>query len=59
VKPEEETNFLLHKAGIGGQIANPQTLGLIPLSQIRKSLGCASPQIANPQIFMINLQIAN
>jgi hypothetical protein len=29
------------------QIANPHILGLIPLSQIRKFLRCASPQIAN------------
>jgi hypothetical protein len=39
------------------QIANPQTLGLISLSQNRKFLRCASPQIAIPQIFMINPQI--
>jgi len=39
------------------QIRN--SLGLIPLSQIRKFLRSASPQIANPQIFMINTQIAN
>jgi hypothetical protein len=41
------------------QIANPHIPGLIPQSQIRKILMCASPQIANPQIFMIFLQIAN
>jgi hypothetical protein len=39
------------------QIANLQILGLILLSQIRKFLRCASLQIANPQIFMINPQI--
>jgi hypothetical protein len=32
------------------QIADPQILGLIPQSQIRKFLKFASPQIANPQI---------
>jgi hypothetical protein len=41
------------------QIANPQILGLISLSQILKFLKYASPQIANEQIFMINPQIAN
>jgi hypothetical protein len=41
------------------QIANLQILGLIPLSQISKILMCVSPQIANPQIFMINPQVAN
>jgi hypothetical protein len=41
------------------QIANPQILVLIPLSQIRNFLRYASPQIANPQIFMIIPQIAN
>jgi hypothetical protein len=41
------------------QIANLQILGLILLSQIRKFLRCASPQIANPQIFMINPQISS
>ncbi len=39
----------------GGQanfflIANPQILGLVPLSQIRKLLRCASLQFVNPQI---------
>jgi hypothetical protein len=41
------------------QIANPQILGLISLSQILKFLRYASPQIANEQIFVINPQIAN
>jgi hypothetical protein len=41
------------------QIANPKILGLIPMSQIGTIFWCASPQIANPQIFMINPQIAN
>jgi hypothetical protein len=41
------------------QIGNPQILGLIELLQIRKLLMSARPQIANPQIFKINLQIAN
>jgi hypothetical protein len=41
------------------QIANWQIFGLIPLSQIRKFVTCASPQIANSQVFMINTQIAN
>jgi sorbitol-specific phosphotransferase system component IIBC len=40
------------------KIANPQILGLILLSQIRKFLRCVNPQIANPQIFMINPQIS-
>jgi hypothetical protein len=35
------------------------TLGLIPVLQDRQFLRCASPQIVNPQIFMINLNIAN
>jgi hypothetical protein len=39
------------------QIDNHQILGLIPLVQIRKFLRCASPQISNSQIFMINPQI--
>ncbi len=34
------------------KFANPQILSLIPLSQIRKFLSIASPQIPNPQIFM-------
>ncbi len=34
---------------VSPQNANPQILGLIPQSQIRKFLKCASPQIANPQ----------
>ncbi len=41
------------------QIANPKIIGLIPLSQIHNSFRCASPQIANLQIFMINPQIAD
>jgi hypothetical protein len=41
------------------QIANPQILGLITLSQIRKFLRWASPQIANRQIVIINPQIPN
>jgi hypothetical protein len=40
------------------QISNPQILWLIALSQIRKFLRYASQQIANPQIFIINPQIA-
>jgi hypothetical protein len=35
------------------QIENWPTLGLLPLSQIREFLSCASLQIAKPQIFMI------
>ncbi len=46
---------LFHKQ----KIENPQILGLIPLSQILIFRRCASPQIANPQIFMINSQIVN
>jgi hypothetical protein len=41
------------------QIANPQIHWLIMQSQIFKFLRCASLQIANPQIFTINPQIAN
>jgi hypothetical protein len=41
------------------RIANPQILWIIPLLQIRKFLRIARQQIANPQIFMINLQITN
>jgi hypothetical protein len=33
------------------QIVNPQILGLVPLSQIRKFLMCASPQIKNSSNF--------
>jgi hypothetical protein len=40
------------------QIANPKILGLVPLPQIRKFLRYASPQIENPQTFMIISQIA-
>jgi hypothetical protein len=36
------------------QIANQQIMG-----SFRKILRYASPQIANPQLFVINLQIAN
>jgi hypothetical protein len=39
------------------QIANPQILGFIPQSQVRKFLGCASPQIR--KFAMINLEITN
>jgi hypothetical protein len=39
------------------QIANPQILGLILLSQTRTFLMHASPQITNPQIFIVNPQI--
>jgi hypothetical protein len=38
---------------------SPQILKLIPLSQIPKLFRCASPQIANAQIFMTNPQIVN
>ncbi len=41
------------------QIANLPIRRLIPLSQIAKCLRCASPQIADQQIFMINPLIAN
>jgi hypothetical protein len=41
------------------QVANPHILSLIPLSQIRKLLRCAIPQIKNSQIFFINPQISN
>jgi hypothetical protein len=34
------------------QIENPQILELISLPKIRKLLRCASPQIANPQLFI-------
>ncbi len=44
---------------LGKQSTNPQILRLIPLSKIRIFLRCASPQITNPQIFMISPQIAN
>jgi len=40
------------------QMVNPQILGLIPLLQICK-VRCTSPQIADPKIFMNNLQISN
>jgi hypothetical protein len=36
-----------------------QVLVSISLSQIRKLLRCASPQIANPKFFIINPQVAN
>jgi hypothetical protein len=39
--------------------ANQQIFGLILFSQMRKFLGCASPQITIPQFFFDNLQIAN
>ncbi len=39
------------------QIENLEILRLILISEIRKFLMCASLQIANPQIFMINPQI--
>ncbi len=41
------------------QSANPQIFGLTLQSEIRKFRRCARPQITNPQIFMINPQIAN
>jgi hypothetical protein len=43
---------------MGKQIASPQIRGLIPLLHIC-NFRCASPQIANPQIFKINPQTAN
>jgi hypothetical protein len=59
----EYRTYVLTKGGnanffVGPQIANPQILGLIPQSQIRKFLRCASPQIANPQICYVNPQIS-
>jgi hypothetical protein len=39
------------------QVANPQILDLILLSQIRKFLNYACPHVANPQIFMNNQHI--
>ncbi len=46
---------------VSPQIANLQILGLIPQSQIRKFMRCASPQITNPQIVCLvySPQIAN
>jgi len=41
------------------QKADPQIFGLIPKSQIRKFLKSVSPQVAYPQNFMTNPQIAN
>jgi hypothetical protein len=38
---------------------SPQIRGIIPISQIRKFLICASLQSANLKFFMINPQIAN
>jgi hypothetical protein len=50
-----QANFFL-----SSQIANPHTLGLITLLQIRMFLRCASPQITNPKICMlIREKIAN
>jgi hypothetical protein len=43
------------KLFIGSQTANPLILGLIQLSQIRRFLRYASPQIANPQIVNVFL----
>jgi hypothetical protein len=42
---------------VSPQLANPQIRGLLPQSQIRKFLRCASPQIAKPKI--CNEQFAN
>jgi hypothetical protein len=53
-KEEGKLTFFLSR-----QIVNPHILGLVSLSQIRKSPMCASPKIANPQIFMINPQTTN
>jgi hypothetical protein len=39
--------------------ANPQTLGLIPISQTANFLGVPVRKIADPKIFMINPQIEN
>jgi len=43
------------------QVANSQNSSahFFPLLQIRKFIRCASPQIANPKIFMISPQTAN
>ncbi len=41
------------------QIANSKVLELHLLSQISKLLRCASPQMGNPHIFMIDSQIRN
>jgi hypothetical protein len=59
-------NFLFSEEGRqtvfkSPQVANQNILRLVPQLQLRKFLTYeyASPQIANPQIFMIYLQIAN
>jgi hypothetical protein len=49
--------FSMSKGKLFFMSANPQFLGLIPLSEIFKFLTCASPQIANPQFFMVFMQI--
>ncbi len=41
------------------KLTNPQFFGPILLLHICKIHRCASPQIANPHIFMINLKITN
>jgi hypothetical protein len=38
---------------------SPQIRGIIPISQIRKFIICASPQNPNLQFFLINPKIAN
>jgi hypothetical protein len=54
-------NHIGGRANFLFQDANRKSVnfGFIPQAQIRKFLGYASPQIANPQYFMINPQIAN
>jgi len=56
--------FLLTRGGqanffLGPQISNQQIPELIPQLHIRKFLRYAGPKIANPQIFINHLQIAN
>ncbi len=56
IRKRGHAHFFSHKS------ANPQVLGLIPLSQICKSLGCFRGQVPTPQfsiIFLFNPQITN
>ncbi len=48
--------YVLHNFLVSPQIVNPQILGLISQSQIRKFLKCASPQIANRKFQIRKMQ---
>ncbi len=62
ISKDYKANYVVRvnpKVGMQSFFANPQFLGLIPLSQDHKFLRCACPQIANSQFFMARPRVAN